>query len=65
MNGSAGAKERLVADCRSIGEHLPGRDAPWLRALRGAALTRFDEVGFPTPRQEDWKYTSVAPIELA
>ncbi len=34
----------------------------WLRAVRGAARDRFVELGFPTPRDEDWKFTNVAPI---
>ncbi len=28
---------------------------------RRAALSRFVQAGFPTPRQEDWKYTNLAP----
>jgi Fe-S cluster assembly protein SufD len=35
---------------------------PWLRRLRKAALTRFDQLGFPTARNEEWKFTSVAPL---
>ncbi|MCC6858363.1 MAG: Fe-S cluster assembly protein SufD [Bryobacterales bacterium] len=34
----------------------------WLRQLRVAAMARFTELGFPTRRQEEWKYTSVAPV---
>jgi Fe-S cluster assembly protein SufD len=34
----------------------------WLAALRQKALARFAELGFPTVRLEDWKYTNVAPI---
>ena len=37
-------------------------DPPWLRALRTSAMARFAEQGFPTTRNEAWKYTSVAPI---
>ena len=33
-----------------------------LRALREEAFAHFEQVGFPTPRLEDWKYTNVAPI---
>ncbi|MBU6398776.1 MAG: Fe-S cluster assembly protein SufD [Verrucomicrobia bacterium] len=35
---------------------------PWLLALRRAALARFAEHGFPTPQQEDWRFTNVAPL---
>jgi Fe-S cluster assembly protein SufD len=34
----------------------------WLRRLREAAANRFEEQGFPTGRNEDWKFTSVAPL---
>jgi Fe-S cluster assembly protein SufD len=36
--------------------------AGWLKTLRHSAIERFAELGFPTPRQEDWKYTNVASI---
>ena len=32
---------------------------------RGRALARFVELGFPTPRMEDWRFTNVAPIASA
>jgi Fe-S cluster assembly protein SufD len=34
----------------------------WTQPLRKAAITRFAELGFPTTRVEEWKYTNVAPI---
>ncbi|MCH7759930.1 Fe-S cluster assembly protein SufD [candidate division TA06 bacterium] len=34
----------------------------WLCPTRQAAMERFSELGFPTPRDEDWRFTSVAPI---
>jgi Fe-S cluster assembly protein SufD len=34
----------------------------WLVALRAEAMERFEARGFPTTREEAWKYTSVAPI---
>jgi Fe-S cluster assembly protein SufD len=39
-----------------------GNGRPWLDRLRKAAMKRFTELGFPTSRNEDWKFTSVAPI---
>lgn len=41
---------------------VPGASLPWLRQQRDAALARFAEVGLPTTRDEDWKYTNVAPL---
>jgi Fe-S cluster assembly protein SufD len=36
--------------------------ASWVHQLRKAAIARFAELGFPTTRHEEWKYTAVAPI---
>jgi len=35
---------------------------PWLQKLRDSAFARFTELGFPTTRDEEWRYTNVAPI---
>ena len=43
-----------------------GRSGPsWLRPIRREAIGRFGALGFPTTRDEDWHYTSVAPIAEA
>jgi Fe-S cluster assembly protein SufD len=34
----------------------------WVQALREAALERFQELGFPTTHEEEWRFTNVAPI---
>ncbi len=34
----------------------------WAKRLREAAFDRFTEVGFPTVKDEEWKYTNVAPL---
>jgi Fe-S cluster assembly protein SufD len=40
-----------------------GKAAPqWARSLRLSAITRFEELGFPTTKNEDWHFTSVGPI---
>jgi Fe-S cluster assembly protein SufD len=38
------------------------RAEPWMQALRAAAFQRFAQLGFPTTHDEDWRFTSVAPI---
>jgi Fe-S cluster assembly protein SufD len=35
---------------------------PWVRTIRREAIERFAELGFPTTKNEDWKFTSVAPL---
>ena len=34
----------------------------WARKLRDRAIARFGELGIPTTRNEDWHFTSAAPI---
>lgn len=34
----------------------------WAKRLREAAFDRFKELGFPTVKDEEWKYTNVAPL---
>lgn len=34
----------------------------WLRSLREDAFGRFCDTGFPTTKDEDWRFTSVTPI---
>src|ERR1700674_554378 len=37
-------------------------EAGWLQERRREAFARFQALGFPTPHDESWKYTNVAPI---
>ena len=37
----------------------------WLTDIRAKAQRRFDELGFPSPKLEDWRFTNVAPIARA
>lgn len=39
-----------------------GSGPAWLKRLRESAIASFAELGFPTTRDEDWKYTSVGPL---
>src|SRR5438445_10833162 len=34
----------------------------WLFPLRKAGIARFAELGFPTTRHQDWRFTNVAPV---
>ncbi|HEX8011122.1 MAG TPA: Fe-S cluster assembly protein SufD [Casimicrobiaceae bacterium] len=57
------ARDRILAEFSRGAPLLPGTRLPWLIRARQAALERFADHGFPTTRDEDWKYTSVAAIE--
>ena len=35
----------------------------WLLPLRKAGMARFAELGFPSTRDEDWRFTNIAPLE--
>ncbi|MFZ2404673.1 MAG: Fe-S cluster assembly protein SufD [Methylobacter sp.] len=54
---------RYTAEYQSIASALPGQNLPWLQALRTEALAQFAEQGFPSPREEEWRYTNVSGIE--
>ncbi len=41
---------------------MNGEASTNLHALRKAAMAKFAEVGFPTTRDEEWKYTDISPI---
>src|ERR671915_1996340 len=60
---NAEATRRYVAEFGRIEPELAGAQVSWLRAARRRALNRFDEAGFPSLRDEDWKYTPIKPIE--
>jgi Fe-S cluster assembly protein SufD len=45
---------------RSVRESSP--TVPWLELVRSGAIDRFEQIGFPTVRDEEWKYTNLAPL---
>lgn len=53
------AVESYVAAFDSLND---GKTPPGLAALRRAGFERFASLGFPTTKNEDWHFTSVAPI---
>jgi Fe-S cluster assembly protein SufD len=61
----AGAKEGVApwrAAWEAFRQGLPANEPEWLTRRRAAAMGRFEELGFPTTRDEDWRHTSVAPL---
>lgn len=45
-----------------IAAHPASANAAWLGPLQDAATESLRQAGFPTRRQEEWKYTDVKPI---
>lgn len=56
------AVEHYLAQHRALADALPGRGLGWLQARRRAGLARLEAVGFPTQRDEDWRYTPTRPL---
>ena len=42
--------------------NLPGQDTLWLQAFRNRAAQSFSQTGFPTLRDEDWRYTNLSAL---
>jgi Fe-S cluster assembly protein SufD len=57
------AKDHYAAEFERLADGLAGHSVPWLRELRRDAIARFAARGFPTPRDEDWKYTRTTALE--
>ena len=47
---------------RALQESQPDSPRSWLKRLRESAMESFQELGFPSVKDEEWKYTNVAPI---
>ncbi len=62
MAQAAREKENYSAACRAFTKTRAGLDQPWLTALRERAAESFQGLSFPTTRDEEWKYTNVAPL---
>jgi Fe-S cluster assembly protein SufD len=56
------ALERALAAWPAIAPGLPGMHASGIAKLRENALARFRASGFPTARDEEWKYTDLSAL---
>lgn len=54
--------QTYVTTHASVVPGLAGQSVSWVRQLRARGLSRFESTGFPTARDEAWKYTNVRPI---
>ncbi|MEO8513999.1 MAG: Fe-S cluster assembly protein SufD [Ignavibacteria bacterium] len=55
-------KEHYIAEFKAVEERMNGEASSAFHQLRKNAIARFDEMGFPTVKHEDWKYTNVKAI---
>jgi Fe-S cluster assembly protein SufD len=54
--------EAYISLFRDFEKGLNGQSETGFHSLRKNAFTKFEELGFPTLKNEEWKYTNVAPI---
>ncbi|MGH9837120.1 MAG: Fe-S cluster assembly protein SufD [Blastocatellia bacterium] len=55
-------KENYFSTYKLLAQAREGRDPAWLLNLRERAGAAFESLDFPTTRDEEWKYTNVAPV---
>ncbi len=58
---AAAAPYRQAFECFET--EAAARGPLWLRRLRRNAFARFDALGFPTGREEDWRHTGLTELE--
>lgn len=62
MPQAAKEKENYWAAYQLFAQARASQDPAWLANLRAKAGARFEELDFPTTRDEEWKYSNVAPL---
>lgn len=55
-------KDPFVARYDEIHGQLPGHASNWLPKLRSSAISAYQELGWPTRKQEAWKYTDLTEL---
>lgn len=61
-SGSTEYIQRYLSAFQSFEKTLNGESTTPLHGMRKAAMHRLAEIGFPTNKHEEWKFTSVLPI---
>ena len=64
MSAMTQVAERLQPWLAAV-EQRPQGGPRWLQDLRDRGASRFAALGFPTVRDEDWRFTNIAPIASA
>src|SRR5262245_37369894 len=62
MTQTAQGKKTLMFDLTRPDERGAFAMPAWLSSIRKSALGRFEQTGFPTTKQEEWRFTSFASI---
>ncbi|HEX8175588.1 MAG TPA: Fe-S cluster assembly protein SufD [Pyrinomonadaceae bacterium] len=63
MVAEATREKSIYADMfAALKEKLGAREASWAKRLREDAMEHFEQLGFPSTFDEEWKYTNLAPL---
>ena len=54
---------QYTAEYSNVEAKLPGQSLAWLKTYRSEALAKFSKTGFPSAREEEWRFTNVSAIE--
>jgi len=55
-------KDTHLSNFARLEREFAGKPRPWVHRIRTAAISRFAELGLPSNRDEEWRFTNVAPI---
>ena len=62
MSTATEVQSSYIADHAALLAEVSEDSPDWLRKLRADAIARFETLGFPTTKHEDWRYTNIRPI---
>lgn len=54
--------QAFLDDFEALAPKLASREPSWLQEIRKEALSRFTQLGFPSSKQEEWRFTNIRPI---
>ncbi len=55
-------QQHYVNEFKAFQQNGAAKSPAWVNDVRTSALSEFSAKGFPTTKDEEWKYTNVAPI---
>jgi len=62
MNRDTKEIEPYLASFEKFERNGFSSEPAWLRSIRQGGISHFGDLGFPTIRHEEWKYTNITPI---
>lgn len=62
MSQATTTKDPYVAAFHEAEKALPGQATAWVAELRSQAIEAYKQLGWPTRKQEAWKYTDLSEI---